>query len=84
MGIPFVIVIGALVGTIASLITGRRWGILRDIGIGIVGALGGGVIARIWGFGFIRGFDIRNLGMAAGGAIVLVLVVMVPRLRRAY
>ena len=84
MGIPLVLVIGALVGGVASLLTHRRWGLLRDIGIGIVGAVVGGAIARIMGWGFLRGINVWNLCVAAAAAIILVGVVMLSRRQRAY
>ncbi len=68
------IVMGALAGWIASLITGRndQMGWLPNILIGIVGAfVGGFVYALIVDADYTRGFDIVTLIVATVGAIVL-------------
>ncbi len=42
--------------------------------IGVVGALLGGFLATHLGFGGISGFDMRSLGIAILGSIVLLLI----------
>lgn len=63
--------IGGVIGWLAGLITrGRGFGIIRDIVIGIVGAMLGGWIARV--IGVSTGSSVGGFLMAIVGAIVLV------------
>ena len=39
--------------------------------IGIAGAMVGGYLSTYFGYGDVTGFDLRSLGIAIGGAIVL-------------
>jgi uncharacterized membrane protein YeaQ/YmgE (transglycosylase-associated protein family) len=41
--------------------------------IGIVGAVIGGYIGTHFGWGKVTGFDLRSIGIAIGGAIVLLI-----------
>jgi uncharacterized membrane protein YeaQ/YmgE (transglycosylase-associated protein family) len=65
---------GLLAGAIAKLIMPGKdpGGCLVTIGIGITGALIGGFIGTsMLGFGRVDGFNLRSLGIAVLGAIVL-------------
>jgi uncharacterized membrane protein YeaQ/YmgE (transglycosylase-associated protein family) len=76
MGIIAVIIIGGIVGWLASLIMGRHEGILASIVIGIIGAFIGGFVSRLF-----TGTDQAFLGFSwAGffwsliGAVILVAI----------
>ena len=78
MGILAWIVIGLIVGWLASVIVkGSGSGILGDIILGIVGALVGGFIASaVFGIADpISGFNLTTLIIAVLGAIVVIAVV---------
>lgn len=73
MGIVTWIVLGLIAGILAKfLMPGNDpGGLVITIVLGIVGAMLGGFIATQLGFGDISGFDIRSVGIAVGGALVL-------------
>lgn len=76
MGILSWIVLGALAGWLASMITGRndQMGCLTNIIVGIVGAFIGGFIMTQLGGSDITGFNLYSFLVATGGAIVLLLI----------
>ncbi len=77
MGIVGWIIIGALAGWIASIITGnnKKMGAGKNILVGIVGGFLGGLIMNLLGGYGITGFNFWSLLVATGGAIVLLLIV---------
>jgi uncharacterized membrane protein YeaQ/YmgE (transglycosylase-associated protein family) len=77
MGIILWIIFGALVGWIASKImnTDAQQGAGMNIVVGIVGAIIGGVIMNLLGFGGVSGFNLYSFIVALLGAIVLVAIV---------
>ncbi|MDB5265917.1 MAG: Transglycosylase-associated protein [Parcubacteria group bacterium] len=81
MGIILWIVFGAIAGWIASMIVKSNQGLLIDIIVGIVGALIGGWIMSLLGYGGVSGFNIYSLLVAILGAVVL--LVIVKAIRRA-
>lgn len=72
MGLIAMIVLGAIAGWIASLITRSSGGLLMDIILGIVGAVIGGFIMTFFGQPGITGFDFYSLVVAVVGAVVLI------------
>ena len=76
MGIIAWIVFGLIAGFLARfLMPGKApGGILATIGLGIIGALVGGYLGTLLGFGDISGFDLRSMALAIGGGIVVLLV----------
>lgn len=77
MGIIGWVVIGALAGWIASLITGndKRMGAGMNIFVGIIGGFIGGIVMNLFaGYG-ITGFNLWSLLVATIGAIILLLIV---------
>jgi uncharacterized membrane protein YeaQ/YmgE (transglycosylase-associated protein family) len=73
------ILFGALVGWLASLITGRneRMGCLANIVVGILGALVGGFIVDVLlpgNQGVSAGFNLWSILVALLGAVVVLLV----------
>ncbi len=75
MGILSWIILGFIAGTIARILhPGRdRGGCLLTILLGIGGALVGGYIGTMLGWGRVSGFDLRSLALAVLGALVLLI-----------
>lgn len=71
------LLLGALAGWIASLITGQnqRMGCFANVGVGIVGALIGGAIFSALGGSGVTGFNLWSLIVAVVGSIILLLIV---------
>jgi uncharacterized membrane protein YeaQ/YmgE (transglycosylase-associated protein family) len=76
MGIISWIVFGLIAGALAKfLLPGKDpGGCLVTMILGILGASVGGWIGTQLGFGTVQGFDIRSLGIAILGAVVLLLL----------
>jgi len=77
MGVIGWIIIGALAGWIASLITGndKKMGAGKNILVGVIGGfIGGFVINLIGGYG-VTGFNLWSLLVATAGAVILLLIV---------
>jgi uncharacterized membrane protein YeaQ/YmgE (transglycosylase-associated protein family) len=84
MGILSWIIIGLIAGWLAGVIMkGSGYGVLSDIGLGIIGALVGGFLAgAIFGIPF-TGFSLLSLVVALAGAIIVVAIVRaLPRRTR--
>lgn len=83
MGIIGWIVLGALAGWVASMITGQneRMGCLMNIIIGILGAFVGGLIMSLVGFGGASGFNLWSFIVATLGAVILLLIIGAVRSR---
>ena len=76
MGIFVWIVFGLVAGALARwIMPGRQaGGWVVSIILGIVGAVVGGWIGTLLGFGAVTGFDLRSLLVAVGGAVVVLLI----------
>lgn len=69
------IILGLIAGFIASRIVNKRGeGVLLDIILGIVGALVGGWLFRLFGMSGVTGFNVYSLLVAIGGAVVVLFV----------
>lgn len=70
------IIFGALVGWIASMITGRNeeQGAIGNIIVGLVGALLGGWIFEAFGGAGVTGFNLSSLLVALVGATLLLFI----------
>jgi len=81
MGLLSWIVMGLCAGALARFLTGSddRMGCLPTLVVGIVGAVLGGFLATLLGFGGFQGFDPYSLIVATLGAVVLLLVVRLFR-----
>jgi uncharacterized membrane protein YeaQ/YmgE (transglycosylase-associated protein family) len=82
MGIIAWIILGLLVGVLALFLApGRQpMGLVATILLGIVGAVVGGLIGTQMGWGEVHGFDLRSLGLAIlGGVLILFLVGLFQR-----
>jgi uncharacterized membrane protein YeaQ/YmgE (transglycosylase-associated protein family) len=84
MNIVIWLVIGGLVGWVASLIMGTdaRQGIVLNVVVGIVGALlGGWLLSPLFGVATINqnNFSLAGLGVSLLGAVILLAVVKLIR-----
>lgn len=73
MGLISWIVLGLIAGALAKFIMPGKdpGGCIITTIIGVVGALLGGFLATYLGFGGISGFDLRSVGIAILGSILL-------------
>ena len=76
MGIFVWIVFGLVAGALARwIMPGKQpGGWVVSIILGIVGAVVGGWIGTLLGFGAVTGFVLRSLLVAVGGAVVVLLI----------
>jgi uncharacterized membrane protein YeaQ/YmgE (transglycosylase-associated protein family) len=76
MGILLWLVFGLIAGAIAKfLMPGKApGGIILTTILGIVGAVVGGFIGTVLGFGDVSGFDLRSMALAVGGGILVLLL----------
>ncbi|UCF21199.1 MAG: GlsB/YeaQ/YmgE family stress response membrane protein [Gemmatimonadota bacterium] len=76
MGIFSWIALGFIAGTVAKMLHPGRdpGGCLITILLGVGGALIGGYIGTRLGWGQVRGFDLRSMGLAVGGALLILVV----------
>lgn len=77
MGIIAWIVLGALSGWIASMITGknRQMGAFANIVVGIIGAFLGGFVMNMIGGKGVTGFNVWSLVVSIVGSVVLLWIV---------
>lgn len=77
MGIIGWLIIGAIAGWLASLVTGndRRMGAGANILVGIIGGFIGGLAMNLIGGYGITGFNLWSLFVATIGAVILLLIV---------
>ena len=68
------ILLGLIAGWLASVImkTNAQQGPILDIVLGIVGAVVGGLVMNLLGFGGVTGFNITSILVATLGAVVLI------------
>ncbi len=76
MGLIGWVILGAVAGWLASVITGRnsRMGCLSNIIIGILGAVIGGFLVNLLGGEGVIAFNLKGLGIAVLGAVILLLI----------
>lgn len=81
MGLISWMVMGLLAGALARFLAPGEdeMGCFTTILVGVLGAVIGGFLATLLGFGGFRGFDIYSLIVATLGAVVLLLVVRLFR-----
>lgn len=73
MGFFSWILFGLIAGALAKLIMPGRHGggFILTVLLGVIGALVGGWMGTVMGFGTLSGFDLRSLGIAIAGALVV-------------
>jgi uncharacterized membrane protein YeaQ/YmgE (transglycosylase-associated protein family) len=75
MNIVSWIVVGAIAGFLASLLTGSKEGLLWMVVLGIVGGLVGGYVAtNVLKMGSVDGINPESIAIATVGAIVIIVV----------
>ena len=80
MGFIAWIVVGAIAGFLANLVTGSGEGLLMRVVLGIVGALVGGFVATsVLKMGSVNGINIESIVIATLGAIAVVFVARLAR-----
>lgn len=81
MGILSWIVFGLIAGILAKMIMpgSDPGGMIMTIILGIVGAIVGGFIGQVLGLGHFTGFDLRSMGLAILGALVVLFVFRMVR-----
>ncbi len=77
MGIIGWLIIGALAGWIASMITGnnKQMGAGKNILVGIIGGFIGGLVMNLLGGYGITGFNLWSLLVAVLGSVILLWIV---------
>lgn len=73
MGILSWIIMGLLVGALAKWIMpgANPSGCLTTMLLGMVGAFIGGFMGSVAGFGSVTGFNLGSIGLALGGALLV-------------
>ena len=81
MGILGWLIIGAIAGWIASLITGndKKMGTGKNILFGVIGGFVGGLIMNLLGGYGVTGFNLWSLFVATIGAIILLWIVNIVK-----
>lgn len=76
MGILSWIIFGLIAGALAKLIMpgDDPGGCIITTLIGIVGAVIGGYVGTLLGFGTVSGFDLRSFGIAIVGSLLLLAI----------
>jgi uncharacterized membrane protein YeaQ/YmgE (transglycosylase-associated protein family) len=84
MGLLSWIVMGLCAGALARFLApgDDSMGCIFTVLVGVVGAVIGGFLATLLGFGGFRGFDLYSLIVATLGAVVLLLVARLFRAGR--
>lgn len=75
------ILLGAVAGWIASVLTNSRDSLLMNIFIGIVGAFIGGFVFSLVGGAGVTGLNLWSLFVAVVGAVILIVIVRAVRSR---
>jgi len=83
MGFFTWILLGLVVGALAKFIVPGKdpGGLVVTTLIGVLGAVLGGAVGTRLGWGTVTGFDLRSIGIATLGAIVLLLIFKMARKR---
>jgi len=79
MGILMWIIFGAIVGWIASAFMGTSEGLVKDVILGIIGAVLGGWLMSFFGKGGVTGFNLYSFLVAVLGAVVLIAIMRAIR-----
>lgn len=79
------VIIGAIAGWLASMVTGRnaQMGCIANIIVGVIGGLVGGWVMSLFGGEGVTGFNIYSLIVAFVGAVILLAIWNLIQGRRA-
>lgn len=79
------VILGAIAGWLASMVTGRnaQMGCIANIVVGIIGALIGGFVMSFFGGTGVNGFNIYSLIVAFVGSVILLAIWNLIQGRRA-
>jgi uncharacterized membrane protein YeaQ/YmgE (transglycosylase-associated protein family) len=73
MGILSWIILGLIAGFIASKIVNKTGaGMTMDIALGVVGAIVGGFLMALIGFGGVSGFNLYSIIVSVIGAVIVI------------
>lgn len=72
MNILLWIILGAIAGWIADIITKSSHGVIEDIILGIIGAFVGGFVLNLLGQSGVTGFNFYSLIITVIGAVILI------------
>jgi len=75
MNIIILIIFGAIVGWVASLIVGTNEGLILDIIVGVIGSVVGGWLVAFFNYGPVTGFNMYSFLVALLGSVVLLVIV---------
>ncbi len=79
MNIIILIIFGAIVGWVASMIMGTSGGLLLDIIVGIIGSVLGGWLMGFFDESGVTGFNVYSFLVALLGSVVLLAIVKLIR-----
>ena len=72
MGFFAWIFVGVVAGWVAEQISGRDHSLLKNLFVGIMGAVVGGLLfGSLLGFRYDEGFNLATIAVATGGAVIL-------------
>lgn len=75
MGIFSWIVVGGLAGWLAGKVMDTHYGLMKNIGIGILGGFLGGLITSLLGFGGLTGINFWSILVSILGSCLLLFIV---------
>lgn len=73
------VVLGAIAGSIASLVMKSSNGLFENILLGIIGGFIGGMVMSFFGQPGVTGFNFYSIVVAVIGAVVLIFVMRLVR-----
>lgn len=79
MNILILIIFGALVGWVASMIVGTSEGLILDVIVGIIGSVLGGWLMSFFDKSGVTGFNIYSFLVALLGSVVLLMIIKAIR-----
>lgn len=77
MGIFTWIILGGLAGWLASMLTknNEKMGLIKNIVVGILGAMLGGFVFSFFGASGVTGFNLWSIFVACVGAVILLVII---------
>lgn len=74
MNILLLLMFGAIVGWLASMLMGTsgRQGLIGDIILGVIGSIVGGWVMSLFGASGVTGFDLYSIIVGIVGAIIVI------------